>query len=101
MNFGAFVNIAKLVPVVVAAVRSIESLSSSQKGKAKQDAAVSMVSDLLPLVEGYVGKDLLHDPSVEKLLRNLIDAVVALENGVEAAKHLRDVGPTLAAPTAG
>lgn len=86
---GTFIQVVKLFPLIVAAVQSVESLLSDKKGKAKQDAAVDMVGTLLPLVESYVGKDLLKDGEVQKAVRAAIDAVVALQNVVAAVRAAR------------
>ena len=87
---GVFTNILKLVPVIVAAVQAVETLLTNKKGKEKQDAAVDMVRTLLPLVEGYVGQDLLDDAQVQLAVRAAIDAVVALQNTVDAVRKSRN-----------
>lgn len=52
----------------------------TSKGKAKQDAAVTMVNQLVEAAEGVAGRDLLNDPVVDTAARAVIDAVVAFQN---------------------
>jgi hypothetical protein len=70
---------AKLLPFIVEAVSWVEKFIT-QKGRQKQDAAVYMVKSALNLVERGVNKDLLDDDDVEAATREVIDAVVALQN---------------------
>ena len=91
MNFTAIMQVAKLVPLIIGAVQSIEQVARGTKGKAKQDAAVGLVRTLLPAIEDFVGKDLLNDPKVEQAIRGVMDAIVALQNVVIAVRGLRDV----------
>ncbi len=79
----------KLAPIVIAAVNGVEKIVKGVKGKDKQDAAVNMVTELLPAIEGAADKDLLNDAEVQRLLRALIDATVAFQNGLAAAKRLK------------
>jgi len=90
---GIFVQIVKLVPLIVTAVKAVESLTTGKKGKEKQEAAVDMVRDLLPLIEGYVGADVFDDAQVQAAVREAIDAVVALQNTVEAVKKAKTKTP--------
>ena len=69
----------KLFPFIVEAVSWVEKFVKA-KGKYKQDAAVYMVKATLGLVETGAGKDLLDDEDVEKATREVIDAIVALNN---------------------
>jgi hypothetical protein len=77
---AGLLTIVRLIPLVIAAVNSVERLVTTKRGKDKQDAAVDMVRDLLPLVEGVIGKDVFDDPSMQDAVRKLIDAAVAVEN---------------------
>lgn len=69
----------KLFPFIVEAVNWVEKFVKA-KGKYKQDAAVYMVKATLGLVETGAGRDLLNDADVEKATREVIDAIVALNN---------------------
>lgn len=69
----------KLLPYIVEAVHWVEKFITA-KGQRKQDAAVYMVKATLGLVESGAGRDLLDDEDVEKATREVIDAVVALQN---------------------
>lgn len=73
--------VAKLIPLIVTAVGAVERLTS-KKGKEKQDAAVTMIGDVLPLIEGAIGRDVVNEADVQTALRKVIDAVVALNNVV-------------------
>lgn len=88
---GIFVTIVKIVPLIVAAVQAVESLLTNKHGKDKQDAALNMVKSLLPLIEEFVGKDLLDDAQVQVAVRSAIDAIVALQNTVEAVRKAKNV----------
>lgn len=72
----------KIVPVIVGAVKAVESLLSATKGKAKQDAAVDLVTELVPIVEASIGRDVVDDAAVQDAIRKVIDAVVSLMNVV-------------------
>ena len=71
--------ILKLIPLILAAVQAVERMSS-KKGKAKQDEAVNLVGDLVPLIEASIGRDVVDDAKVQVAIRAVIDAVVALQN---------------------
>jgi len=70
----------KLFPFIVEAVNWVEKFIKAPRGQYKQDAAVYMVKATLGLVEAGAGKDLLDDEDVEKATREVIDAIVALNN---------------------
>ena len=70
----------KLVPLIIGAVQAVERLVSGAKGKDKQDAAVDMVGAMLATIEGATGRELLDDAAVQEATRQVIDAVVALQN---------------------
>lgn len=71
----------KIIPLVISAVRTIEAVSTA-KGKQKQDAAVDMVGDLIPLVESTISREVANEDEVKDAIRKVIDAVVALLNVV-------------------
>ena len=71
--------ILKLIPLILAAVQAVERMSS-KKGKDKQDEAVNLVGDLVPLIEASIGRDVVDDAKVHVAIRAVIDAVVALQN---------------------
>jgi hypothetical protein len=76
----------KLLPYIVEAVKWVEKFVST-KGKYKQDAAVYMVKSILGVAEVGTDRDLLDDEAVEKATREVIDAVVALQNVVERVRN--------------
>lgn len=87
---GAFLAALKVVPLIVAAVKSVETLFKkdpakppAEQNKERQDAAVEMTGDLLPLVEGWIGRDAFEDEGVKRVVRKLIDVIVELGNAVK------------------
>lgn len=80
------------LPLIVAAVQSAEVVFKGKgRGKEKKQAVVEFVARALMATEAISDKDLLNDVAVAVLLSNAIDAIVALENGIAAAKLLRQV----------
>lgn len=79
----------RLVPLVIAAVQTVERLAIAMKGKDKQDAAIGMVGDLVPMIEAGIGRDVVSESAVQDALRKVIDAVVALNNVVADVKAKR------------
>lgn len=81
----------KLLPVIISAVGTVEKIAVGIKGKDKQDAAVEIVRDVLPLVEASAGRDLVNDGAVQEAIRKVIDAQVALQNVIRdvAAKRAK------------
>lgn len=72
----------KLFPLIITAVSAIERIASAKKGTEKQDEAIAMVGDLVPLIEGGIGRDVVDEADVQIAIRKVIDAVVALQNVV-------------------
>lgn len=69
----------KLVPLIITAVTAVEKLTS-KKGKEKQDAAVDLVGQLVPLIEASIEREVVDEAEVQHAIRKVIDAVVALLN---------------------
>jgi hypothetical protein len=83
----------KLIPLIVSAITAVEKLVE-KKGQAKQDAAVDLVTQLVPLIEASIDRDVVDDAAVQQGLRDTITATVSLMNivrDVQAAR--RAVGP--------
>ena len=78
---GWVVGVLKLVPLILSAVHAVERMSS-KKGKDKQDEAIALVGDLVPLIEASIGRDVVNEAEVQGAIRKVIDAVVALQNVV-------------------
>jgi hypothetical protein len=78
----------KLIPLILAAVQAVERMST-KKGKAKQEEAVHLVGDLVPLIEASVGRDVVDDEKVQIAIRSVIDSVVALQNVAASVKARR------------
>lgn len=78
---------AHMGDMIVPGISAVESLAEkipSLHGADKQDAVVQIVKDGLATIEGGAGKDLLNDPEVVRLTKAVIDAQVALHNGLAA-----------------
>lgn len=71
----------KLIPLVIAAVNAVERMSG-KKGKEKQDEAISLVGELVPVIEASIGRDVVNESEVQGAIRKVIDAVVSLQNVV-------------------
>lgn len=83
-----FGGLLKLIPVIVTAVKLVEGMLS-KKGKEKQDAAVLLVGEIIPLIEGSIEKELLNEQTVQSALRDTIDAIVKLMNVITKIKQAR------------
>ena len=81
--------VVRIGPLVVAAVHAVERVVKAAHGKDKQDAAVDLVGTMLTAAEGIASRDLLNDAKVQEALRHAINALVALENAVAAAREAR------------
>lgn len=96
-DFGkVFEGAVKLLPVIIQAISTVEKLAGGKKGKDKEDLAVDLVGDLLPLTEAAIGRDLLNDAEVQAAVRELMRAAVAtmnVVNAVKAKKLLADPAP--------
>lgn len=75
----------RLLPLIMTAVQAVERLSSKH-GKDKQNEAVALVGDLVPLLEAGLGRDIVDDQAVQTAIRMTIDAAVALQNTIAGAK---------------
>jgi len=72
----------RLFPLILTAVESVERFVTG-KGQEKEDAAVTMVDSILKTVEAGTNKDLLNDDAVNAATRDVIKAVVSLQNVVK------------------
>jgi hypothetical protein len=89
-NVGSIgLKIAAAIIPGVAAIEEIARTLPGLHGKAKQDAVVVLVRSALLAAESITEKDLLNDPDVEQATRGVIDAVVALDNLIEAKRAAR------------
>jgi len=77
----------RLLPLIITAIQQVERLVTAATGKDKQEAAVNLVRDVLPLIEGAMDADLIDDEKVNKAVRKVIDAVVALQNAIDSIKE--------------
>lgn len=89
----------KLLPLIVSAVNAVERIvKGGAHGKDKQDAAVDLVTTMVESIEGLVNKDLLDDAQVQVALRATIDAIVAMQNAMAAARATRTATPSAPPP---
>ena len=72
----------KLLPYIVSAVEAVERLIRT-KGEEKENAAVGMVHAILQTVEAGTDRDLLNDEDVNRATRDVMRAVVALQNVIK------------------
>ena len=73
----------KLLPDIVSAVKSVERFFTSGKGKAKEDAAIASVAGILDIVEIGTDREILYDEKVADAVRDVMRAVVSLQNIIE------------------
>ena len=71
----------RLFPLILTAGESVERFVTG-KGQEKEDAAVTMVDSILKTIEAGTNKDLLNDDAVNAATRDVIKAVVSLQNVV-------------------
>lgn len=79
----------RLLPLIVTAVQAVERMAGALKGKDKQDAAVGLVGDLVPLLEAGVGREFVAEEKVQDAIRKVIDAVVSLQNVIADVRAKR------------
>ena len=72
----------KMLPYIFTSVQSVERFVKG-KGSAKEDAAVTMVDSILKTVEAGADKDILSDDAVNEATRDVIKAVVSLQNVIK------------------
>jgi glutamate racemase len=85
----------KLIPLILTAITAVEKVVD-KKGKAKEDAAIDLVGQLVPLIEASVDRDVVDDAAVQQAMRDTISATVSLMNivrDVQAARHAPAVSP--------
>ena len=72
----------RLFPLILTSIESVERFVTG-KGAEQEDAAVAMVDSILRTVEAGTNKDLLNDAAVNAATRDVIKAVVSLQNVVK------------------
>lgn len=81
-------DVLKVLNVISVGMAAVDKIKSA-KGAEKQQAVIETVQEALPAIEDLAGIDFVNDASLNALLKAYIDAKVALENGITAAKHLK------------
>jgi len=77
----------KLLPYIVNCVSAVEQfLKGGQRGVEKENAAVGMVHAILQTVEAGADRELLNDQDVNKATREVMQAVVALQNVIASKR---------------
>jgi hypothetical protein len=77
----------KLLPYIVSCVGAVEQfLKGGQRGEEKESAAIGMVHAILQTVEVGADRDLLNDSDVNKATREVMQAVVALQNVIASKR---------------
>ena len=81
----------KLLPFILSCVQAVEGfLKGTKRGEEKENAAVAMVHAILQTIEAGIDKDLLNDTDVNVAVRQVMQAIVSLENLVASKKQARD-----------
>ena len=75
----------RLFPLILTSIESVERFVKG-KGPEKENAAVVMVDSILKTVEAGANKDILNDALVNDATRNVIKAVVSLQNVIKDKK---------------
>ena len=73
----------KLLPYIVSAVEAVERLIRT-KGEETENAAVGMGHAILQTVEAGTDRDLLNDEDVNRATRDVMRAVVSLQNVIKS-----------------
>lgn len=74
-------SVFKWLPVITAAINAVERLST-KKGKDKQDEAILITGEMIPLIESTIPREVVDEEMVQDALRKVIDAVVSLQSVV-------------------
>lgn len=82
-------DVLKVLNVISIGMAAVDKIKDAH-GAEKQQAVIETVQEALPAIENLVGIDFINDAKLNALLKAYIDAKVALENGITAAKGLRD-----------
>ena len=85
-------DVAKVFQVIAVGMSAVDHIKSA-KGAEKQAAVIASVQEAIPTIENLVGVDFVNDAALNALLKAYIDAKVALENGIAAAKALKNPPP--------
>lgn len=84
----------KLIPLILTAITAVEKLVD-KKGKAKQDAAVDLIGQLVPLIEASIDRDVVDDAAVQQGMRDTITATVSLLNIVRDVQAARQAAAAI------
>lgn len=76
----------KLLPLIMTAIDMVERFIKA-KGKAKQDAAMQMIDTLIVNLESPLEREVINQDHVKSGVKNVIDAIVALQNAIESARN--------------
>lgn len=75
----------KLFPYIVGAVHAVESFTSAPKqGDKKKEAALDGIEAMITAVEIGLDKEIVSQPEFRKLVGNLIDSYVAVQNFIKS-----------------
>ena len=81
---GAF-----LPGIVIASINTIEEAAGEMKGGDKKAAVLKMAAAAVQAVEGASDKDVVNDAKVAEATSQFIDAYVALQNAIAAARQAK------------
>lgn len=74
------------VPGLQGAIHTVEEQLPGLKGDQKKAAAIAIAQTIVATAEGAASKDLVNDTAVMSATSNFVDAYVALQNAIAAAK---------------
>lgn len=84
-----------IAPLIVSAVRAAQQVfTGSGRGAEKKEYVTQFVQEMIAAAETVVGHDIVNDTAVQTALSNAIDAIVAVEKAVAAAKLVKTANPT-------
>ncbi len=81
------------VPGLTSAINIVQENLGGLKGPDKKAAAIAIATTVVETAEGAAGKDLLNDPAVVAATSAFVDAYVALQNALAAAKAIKSQTP--------
>lgn len=89
-DIGRWVGIGmRFIPILITLIGTIERVSGGTSAQKKQ-AVLDAVDVILPTLELSIGRDALKDPAVKEAISRGIDAIVAIQNTIEAVQDAQN-----------
>jgi len=83
---------AKVFNALIAGVGIANKIGKGKTGPEKLQIALDSSAEIIDVLEAGVDKDLFNDPAIEALKVNAVEAIHALQKGLEAAKQAKGTG---------